>query len=195
MKLNYGSKVYGLTTSQSDDDYIILDLKDGLDTKEDIDNAEAVYTIEEFQKLLDEHDLQAIEIYYTYYRTFESLCIKFEFDKNKFRRKVSAIVSNSYVKAKKKIRQGDFYIGLKSFWHSYRILYKALELAKNPHSFSPLCNDNEHLVDVYMDIMEYQAFIEVEQDQIFKRLKNTYDSDLKKIQTEFRLLCPLEEDK
>lgn len=47
---------------------------------------------------------------------------KFVYKEDSFRHNISHTVSNSWVKAKKKIQQGDYYIGIKSLFHSLRIV-------------------------------------------------------------------------
>ena len=72
-------------------------------------------------------------------------------NKSNLRSSVSAVCSNSHVKAKKKIRDGEVYIGLKSYWHTIRILTMYTDLAKfgtfNPKDYK------ERLNHIYEDIM------------------------------------------
>lgn len=185
MILTYGSRLYGLTTSYSDCDTICI--------AEENKNSSYIYkTFEDFAKALNkDQNLACIEVYFSNVELLNKHNVYYEYNADRFRRTISSIVSNSYVKAKKKIRQGDIYIGLKSFWHSYRILYKALELAEHKE-YNPICAKDEHLSSVWYTIMEFQSFTETEEDEIFKKLKELFDADLKRMQTKFRILCPLD---
>lgn len=60
----------------------------------------------------------------------ENLKIDFKLDLIKLKHFVSHINSNSWVKSKKKITQGDYYIGIKSIFHSMRIVMFGIQLAK-----------------------------------------------------------------
>ena len=109
-------------------------------------------------------------------------------NKSNLRRSVSAVCSNAHVKAKKKIRDGEIYIGLKSYWHTIRILTMYTDLAKfgtfNPKGYK------EQLNPIYEDIMSMVD--DPEPDTIFKRLVEKYDPLARELLHEFRLLCPLE---
>lgn len=189
--LNYGSHVYGLTNHLSDVDYMVLHIDPTYqlqDYPEDVD----VWTLDQFKENLDEHNLKALEVYFYYFDTFYNVFeMEFKLNKDKLRRSVSATCSNSYVKAKKKMRQGDKYIGLKSYWHCIRILTMFTHLAKykhfNPSSFS------KKLYDIYHNIMACMN-LPHEGDELIHLLDKEYHyrQRLKDLQHEFRLLCPLD---
>lgn len=190
---NFGSSVYGMTTSLSDMDYMVLHIDPTYQLSsyaEDID----IWTLEQFQEKLDEHNLKALEVYFhnfdTFYNVFE---MEFKLNKDKLRRSVSATCSNSYVKAKKKFRQGDIYVGLKSYWHCIRILTMFTHLAKYQH-FNP-ANFKNKLEDVFNSIM-YCMHLKYEGDELFNYLDLTLNHRqlLKDLQHEFRMLCPLDQD-
>jgi hypothetical protein len=58
---------------------------------------------------------------------------EFELDLFSLRKKISAICNNSWVKASKKLNlvEEDDYTGLKSLFHSFRILSFGIDLAKD----------------------------------------------------------------
>ena len=78
---NYGSSVYGLTNKLSDVDYMVLHIDSTYklqDYPEDVD----VWTLTEFQAMLDAHDLKALEVYYhNFYCIYNNNCI-FGYNKN-----------------------------------------------------------------------------------------------------------------
>lgn len=192
LKLYYGSSVYGLTNSKSDKDFMFLLIHMQplpFEIKEDVD----FWTLEQFQEKLDQHDLKALEVYYYYFDLFyNQLEMRHTFNADSLRRSVSATCSNSYVKAKKKLRQGDKYIGLKSYWHCIRILTMFIHLAQYKH-FNPASFKNK-LENIYTTIMQYDTSI-LEASHIISLLDNHhgYKQYLNTLQTEFRILCPLDQ--
>lgn len=74
----------------------------------------------------------ALETYYQLPTSFKAL-LEFNLDLDILRRKVSAVVSNSWSKARKKldISEEDDYLGLKSLFHSLRILSYGINIAEN----------------------------------------------------------------
>ena len=194
LKLFYGSSVYGLTNELSDEDFMILTIDPTQPLPFKVEDDVDVWTLEEFQSKLDTHDLKALEVFYFYFDLFyNQLEMKHTFNADALRRSVSATCSNSYVKAKKKIRQGDIYIGLKSYWHCIRILTMFIHLAKYKH-FNP-ANFKEQLRDVYCTIISCMS-LPHKGDELIQLIEVDYHNKqlLKNLQHEFRMLCPLEQD-
>lgn len=178
-KIPFGSQVYGLTNPLSDKDFAyIVDSSEGLDNTDD-----ECYTPEEFQTHLNNHDLKAIELYFTCLSLQKEF--NFKLDKKLLRSSVSRVVSNSHVKAKKKFKDNEIYIGLKSYYHCIRILvmmnYLALHEEFNPRNFK-----NE-LSYVYQDIM---SRLDNDPSTLFEELEQDYKKLLKNLQHTFRLYCP-----
>lgn len=190
LKLNYGSSVYGLTNPLSDIDYMVLLLKPEIpldfDVPEDVD----VWTVEQFVKKIKEHDLKALEVYYYYFDFFyNQLEIDHTLVLDTLRRSVSATCSNSFVKAKKKILQGDTYLGLKSYFHCIRILTMFIALAKYKH-FDP-SKFKDVLEEDYNTIMEY-IDTTLDAHHIIALLNNGhgFKNKLNALRSEFKLVCP-----
>lgn len=141
---HYGSTVYGTRTDKSDIDIIAI-----------CDSGEDLYTIYQskgypefsdysrpvdlhvisartFQELLEEHHIMALETYYQMHPDDKEL-FEFSLDLDKLRRKISAVCSNSWSKARKKldIPEEDDYLGLKSLFHSIRILSYGIDIARD----------------------------------------------------------------
>lgn len=189
----YGSKNYGLTTELSDIDYAYIADPHSVETlKNSLPEDTDVWTYTTYKQALVEHNLKAIEIYFTNVEFFNKQGIYFTLNKEQLRRSVSKVASNAYVKAKKKIAQNDVYIGLKSFWHSIRIIVKAIELAKY-YTYNPLCSDNVFLSSTYADIMSQRNRTDVE--NIYSELHKKYKPIVNQLLTEFRILCPLNKEK
>lgn len=140
----YGSSVYGTKTEKSDLDIIYI-----------VDNDKEIYEVlqskdfpfcsgytekvdlhyiskESFLNLLNRHDIMALEVYYQM-RDDQRLMFTFNLNLDTLRRSVSAVCSNSWSKARKKLEipEEDDYIGLKSLFHSIRILSFGIDIAKD----------------------------------------------------------------
>lgn len=141
---HFGSTVYGTRTDKSDIDiiaitesdedlYVIYQSKDYPEFSDYSRNVDLhIISTKTFQKLLDEHDIMALETYYQMHDS-DKVLFKFSLDLDKLRRKVSAVCSNSWSKARKKldIPEEDDYLGLKSLFHSIRILSYGIDIARD----------------------------------------------------------------
>ena len=122
----FGSVCYGTNNSKSDIDIIMvannsvesteLPIKSGLYNIH-------VYTPKKFQEDLDWHRINNLECIFApeWAKLKEDIKWDFKLNHAKLRHAVSHISSNSWVKCKKKLEQGDYYIGIKSLFHSIRI--------------------------------------------------------------------------
>lgn len=134
--VEYRSSIYGTVTDKSDKDLICI-----VDSEEDIYEV-LVYrehnldlhliSFTTFEKLLQNHDIMALETYYQIHGSFKAL-LDFDLNLDTLRRKVSAVCSNSWSKARKKldIPEEDDYLGLKSLFHSIRILSYGIDIARD----------------------------------------------------------------
>lgn len=130
----FGSITYGTQTENSDYDFVVIVDTDDIEyyqyETDDIDIH--VMSIDTYETRLKDHDIMALEVYFN-----PMPIIKFEtdfvLDKIKLRHNISSIVSNSWVKAKKKVllENEDNWIGYKSLFHSMRILDFGLQMARN----------------------------------------------------------------
>ena len=140
----YGSSTYGTKTEKSDLDivmivdtdkeiYEVLQSKDFPFCSGYLEKVDLHYISKEsFIKLLNEHDIMALEVYYQM-RDDERLMFPFNLNLDTLRRSVSAVCSNSWSKARKKLEipEEDDYVGLKSLFHSIRILSFGIDIAKD----------------------------------------------------------------
>lgn len=180
-KIPFGSQVYGLTNSKSDKDYIYIypDTVDLISIPKD----DSHMTIHMFQSELDQHSIKALEAYFS--STELQNYFKFNLDHSFLRKRVSAVVSNAHVKAKKKFKDGEIYIGLKSYYHCIRILTMFNYLAKE-NTFDPSSFVKE-LDYIYKDIMSREN---EDPEFLFLNLEQDYKKMLKNLQHCFRLYCP-----
>jgi predicted nucleotidyltransferase len=131
----FGSRVYGTSSAKSDWDIIMvannsvesteLPLKSGLYNIH-------VYTPKKFQEDLNWHRINNLECIFApdWAKLKEDMKFEFKLDLPKLRHSISHISSNSWVKWKKKLDQDDYYIGIKSLFHSIRIPMFGIQMAK-----------------------------------------------------------------
>jgi len=129
----FGSQVYGTNTHNSDWDFIMV--ANTPNTNQEIRSGDFnihVMTEEQFLKNLKDHHSSSVEAFLTpkEFRLQED--VKFDWKPNipSLRHSFSHISSNSWVKSKKKIEQGDYYIGVKSLFHSLRIPIFGIQIAQ-----------------------------------------------------------------
>lgn len=129
----FGSRVYGNASDSSDWDVIVIAKTSSPETEIKSDKFNIhILTPDRFQDGLDQHNIRNIECIMApdWAKLQEDYKFKFEIKVNRFRHSISHINSNSWVKAKKKIQQGDYYTGIKSLWHSLRIVMFGIQIVK-----------------------------------------------------------------
>lgn len=138
----FGSRVYGTSTYDSDWDFIMV-------ANNSVSNQEIrsgdfnihIITPDEFSKLLNQHHPGALECYFApkEFKLMENLKFDFKLNIATLRHSLSHISSNSWVKAKKKLAQKEYYIGVKSLFHSLRIPMFGIQLAKTGKIYDFSC--------------------------------------------------------
>ncbi|UGO50750.1 nucleotidyltransferase [Bacillus phage vB_BanS_Sophrita] len=177
----YGSRVYGTANEKSDYDFMaIAQTKDTkLDYTFECDNV-SVHVVSEylFIKRIKEHHISYLECIFQ--DPDDEYRKHFKLDLEKLRRNVSAISSNSFVKCKKKMIDGEPYIGKKSMFHSIRIVQFGCQIAKYGEIVDYKC------ANVYYDrVMSFDNWEDIKED--FQPRYNRFKSTL-------RELAPLESD-
>lgn len=141
----YGSRVYGCATEESDYDfiYVVESDDDNLEYSVDFKGFNAtVYSEQKFIKRIKDHEVNALECIF---QDEDDKYLKyFKLDKEKLRRKFSAVASNSFVKCKKKLKDGEVYIAKKSMFHSIRILNFGIQIAKFGKITNYSCTNYHH---------------------------------------------------
>lgn len=200
---HYGSTVYGARTDKSDIDIIAIcdsdedlyaiyqskDYPEFSDYSREVDLH--IISTRTFQELLDEHDIMALETYYQMHEDDKEL-FEFTLDLDKLRRKISAVVNNSWSKARKKldILEEDDYIALKSLFHSIRILSYGIDLARDGKiDFKNILIDGDKIsCSSFWKQLQY----EYSQGFRWKEFKAEYTPLQNSNATTFRLLAPKE---
>lgn len=180
----YGSVVYGTyKPGISDTDYIAVVPDDVLNETAQFENGNdqyTFYTVSEWQKMLDDNNVAAVECRFLDKQFIVKETVDFPFAVNvrKIREQFSATASNSWVKCKKKLTvEKDFAprIGKKSLWHALRILDFGIQILKYG-SITDYGSKN----DLYAEIVECEN-----NDWLY--YKSKYQKMYNALKTEFRL--------
>lgn len=175
----FGSQVYGTSNYQSDWDFIMI-------ANHNVSNQEIksgdfnihVIVPDEFSKMLKAHHPGAIECFYApkEFRLLENIKFEFKLSIPSLRHSFSHVSSNSWVKCKKKLEQGDYYVGIKSLFHSLRIPMFGIQIAKDGYISDFSCaNKINDLISSKND------WTWEELDEKFRSLRNQILSDFRKV--------------
>lgn len=180
----YGSQVYGTQDEESDIDYIVIVDKLDEEGKQTLtDNVSITYySAEYFQRLFDEHDVAAIECYMLpdHLKLGDYRRFKFKPDLVKLRHSFSAVASNSWVKAKKKInKEKEYRIGIKSLFHSLRILRLGITIAVDANMF------NDKLLWKRIKSQNFETW---------KEYKDYWQPIYNELKSEFKKVAPLNKE-
>jgi predicted nucleotidyltransferase len=183
----YGSLVYETATENSDLDLIVIvDMikNDYLQYEsEDLD----IHFVSEnyFKTRLFQHDIMMLECFYNP-NPFLKYETEFELDKSKLRSVISSKSNNSWAKAGKKLdlSEEDDFIGLKSLFHSLRLLSFGIDLAQDGKIYyNYVGGDNaRNLLDTI--ISEYNK------GDRWEELKTKYKPIYNSLATDFRKVAP-----
>lgn len=177
----FGSITYGTVSEKSDHDFVVV----AKDIVEDYIQYESelidvhIMSINRFNKMLAEHDIMALETYFNP-MPLKKIETPFELNLPQLRKKISATVSNSWVKAKKKVtlENEDTWTGYKSLFHSMRILDFGIQLAETgkigdfqrvSHLWREILQKVED-GDNFLDIMEFYKPYQNERATYFRTL-------------------------
>lgn len=185
----YGSHVYGTADEDSDRDYIIISgvVEPELDGEQisfpNLGIDHTLYSGETFQKLLDDHDVSALECFFSTPLLTAGSCpeFRFELDLSKLRRSFSAKASNSWVKAKKKIDvHKEYRLGRKSLFHALRILDFGIQIA------------DEGRISNYSSFNHAWDLIKDQNFETWKEYKDAWQGVYNSLRSSFRILAPKE---
>lgn len=177
----YGSKVYGTATSHSDDDYIyVVEGEDEFDYNITgvADTDIIVYSKALFIKKIKEHHISILECIFQ--KDDDPFQQYFEYDSSKLRHAISSVASNSFCKGKKKFKDGEYYIGKKSLFHSLRILIFGIQIA--------VCRkivNYEHANTYHNQIMDMDSLD-------WNDYKGKYQSDYNLYKSILKVVAPME---
>jgi hypothetical protein len=189
----YGSRIYGTSDEQSDTDLIMV-VDQGVDpeVQHQFSNVDlTVWTTAEYKRLLDAHEPSALECQFLPSGIgIRSHWFDFKLDLGKLRKAFSAKSSNSWVKAKKKIEvHGEFRLGLKSLFHSLRLLDFGIQIATLGR-ISDYGSANEYWRDIQNQKWGLAGFRNFTS---WCDYKEYWQPKYNKLRTDFRLAAPLPE--
>lgn len=188
----YGSHVYGSNDELSDSDLIIV--TDSPNFQEEcqfkwpgIDVT--ALTAPMFQEQLNDHEPSALECWFLRKElTYCSKEFSFNLDLEKLRRSFSGKSSNSWVKAKKKIEvHNEWRLGLKSLFHSFRILIFGIQIAEYGR-----ITDYSAANGIWRSIDDfYKEFLETGLKPEWLYFKDRFQPKYNALRTQFRIAAPL----
>lgn len=175
----FGSRIYQNNSNSSDYDYIMVanNSVEEIELKSGLFNIH-VYTPDKFMKDLQWHRINNLECIYAPQSAKLIETIKyddFKINLAKLRHSICHTSSNSWVKAKKKLEQGDYYIGIKSLFHSLRIPMFATQIATNGLISDFSC------ANFIWDRIKTKKSTWEELDKEFRELRNSILTDFRKV--------------
>jgi hypothetical protein len=129
----FGSRVYGTASHGSDWDIVLIANAPSYEVEVKSGDLNIhIVTPDVALKYAKDNHIKAIEcLCAPEWAKIIDFDFNFVYNEKSFRHNISHTVSNSWVKAKKKLAQGDYYIGLKSLFHSLRIVDFGTQFASN----------------------------------------------------------------
>jgi hypothetical protein len=192
---HFGSVVYNTINEKSDSDFIVVCKK--LPNGGELYNIDYYtfhfHTLKNFELLLELNEIQSLECIFlpNKFKIKETIKFPFVLDKEKLRRSVSTITSNSYVKGKKKlIIQGDYdkYLAIKSIFHSIRIIDFGIQIATENRIINyETCN---WIMFDLLKISENKESVE-----LWDIINRKYHEIFRNKSSDFKKLCPISNDK
>lgn len=180
----FGSHVYGTNNEFSDEDYICVVGHKII--SEDINIH--IYSKKEFQDFLNNHDIQALEMYFLpeEFKLKENIKFQFELNLSKLRHAISTVANGAWVKGKKKlIVQADYnkLLAIKSIFHSLRILDFGIQMAtegkiSNYSSMNHILFELSELSKIY------------EHGELWNKIDEKYKTTFNTLKSQFVTLCP-----
>lgn len=175
----FGSRVYGTSGYGSDWDFIMV--ANNSTSNQEVRSGDFnihIIVPDEFEKLLKDHHPGALESFYApkEFRLLETQKYNFNLSIPSLRHSFSHTSSNSWVKCKKKLEQDDYYIGVKSLFHSLRIPMFGIQIAKDGYISDFSCANKIHDI-----LFSRNNWTWEELDENFRNLRNQILSDFRKV--------------
>jgi predicted nucleotidyltransferase len=134
----YGSRIYGTNRVDSDYDIILIGaaLVEHKELEAKINDARLnihIITPDKFKRDLESHNIMNLECFFSpeWAKIQEKENLKFTLNKKKLAKNIIAQSFNSWQGGKFKLNEGDIYRGLKSVFHSLKMLIFAIQIMEN----------------------------------------------------------------
>lgn len=175
----FGSIVYGTSDKNSDYDVIMIanNSVESTEIRNGLFNIH-IYTPDKFTADLEWHRINNLECIYApeFAKLKETIKFdNFKIDLKKLRHSISHTNSNSWVKCKKKIEIGEYYIGVKSLFHSMRIAMFGIQIAKFGKINDFTC------ANFIWNKIKTKRWTWIELDNEFRLLNNSLLTDFRKL--------------
>ena len=158
----FGSRVYGINRPDSDYDIILVgsSMNEATELKGEKYNIH-IHTPDKFKRDLYNHDVHNLECIYAPKSAviFEGEKYPFKLDKSRLKKSFLNASHNSWLKARKRIEECDIEGGVKSAFHSMRILMFGIQIAEAGKitDFSE-ANPVRKLMDEFEESYEWHPF-------------------------------------
>ena len=195
----YGSSVYGVHSEHSDIDILVIingyfkipeeyqkfayeveKIKDETIIHNlKYDNCDFIfYSLDEWFNMMLNNHIEFWECYNLSKKFVHKEYAKLipELNKVLLRKEISSICSNAYVKAKKKMLQGDYYIGKKSLWHSLRVYLFGIQIIQYGKIID-FKEANKYYNDIVLNSCNDWKYYH----KTYKKLYNNLHSEFKKL--------------
>jgi len=137
--------------------------------------------------MLDMQDIRAIECMSIKEDwKYETQSFDYKLDLKKLRHSISSSSSNSWVKTKKKLYQGDNSIAYKSLFHSLRILDFGIQIAK----YNKIKNFETSQSDTLNKIQFLELLDDIKKLKTWGKINNHYKKIYNTLRSEFKILAP-----
>lgn len=128
----FGSQIYGTASEKSDYDILIIANTPYPERELVVDNFNMhILTLDRFIEGLKNFNIRNIECLQSPFILKENIFIPFDIKVPPLRHSISHTCNNSWAKCKKKLEQGDYYIGIKSLFHALRIAMFGIQLVEH----------------------------------------------------------------
>lgn len=186
-KYQVGSHLFKTNTEKSDYDFIEVGDKqrviEGL-LKENVDYK--FFTFKQFETSLNNHDVDVLECYLL--NNLQKDYPNFKLDLGKLRKSFSTVSSHSWVKGKKKlITTSDYekYVGIKSIFHSIRILDYGIQIATEKNII-----ESDRYKWLLLELIDLSN--KYERNELWEVIESRYKSLYKDLKSQFKQLIPKE---
>jgi len=175
----FGSRVYQTGGSNSDWDLVVI-AKTHYQEKEIISDNFNIHLLsqETFESDLKQNKIRSLEcIMAPEFAKLKEVILYNPIDylnTSSLRYSISHINSNSWVKCKKKLLQGDYYIGIKSLWHAIRIVMFGIQISKFGKIIDFSCANS-----IWFELIS-KAWTWEELDSKYRELNNSLLSEFRK---------------
>ena len=174
----FGSRVYSTHSDNSDWDIIMVanNSVEAIELKGEKYNIH-IYTPDKFKEDLEWHRINNLECIFApdWAKIQENITYDLDIDLSKLRHAISHISSNSWVKAKKKIELGEYYIGIKSLFHSLRIPMFGTQIASTGNIY------DFEVANTIWEKLTSKEWTWDELDSEFRELRNSILTDFRKV--------------